>query len=215
MRSEIGVAGIVPVLVDADNIFIELNATVFVDDFVFLKASDIKKLVANYAVSFNEKNLENFAGTFEHSRFTEGVNDLHPSIKSNLVKVLIFKKIFPDTRVKTTFEFSFMNKIASVYTNSFSFEGKTVTIKSSADGTLNVYETVNNTDSLVRAAIGTVDFTSGDGIVSDITVTRVNKLTNDLRFYAVPVVENIRSGKNNIVVIDSINTEVEQERNDG
>ncbi|QIW87778.1 baseplate wedge protein [Agrobacterium phage OLIVR5] len=207
---EVGVGGIIPIIVDVDNIFVDLDVKVYVDDFVFLKQSQIADLVRNYSEVFNRDKLEKFGAIFEHSIYTAGINYLDTTISSNLTGVKISKRIYPDTRIMTTFEFSFMNPIKDVVSNSFTYSGKQVFIKSASDGTLSIYEIIEGKDILVREKIGTVNFETGDVVVSDIVVSKVNQTTKDIRFSATPLINNIYSNKNNVVKISDVKVTVER-----
>ena len=207
---QIGVGGIIPIIVDVDNIFVDLEVKVFVDDFVFLKQSQIADLVRGYSELYNNDRLEQFGGIFEHSVYTAGVNNLDATISSNLTGVKISKRIFPDTRVMTNFEFSFMNPVKDVVSNSFTYSGKQVFIKSDSNGTLSIFEIIDGKDILVRDNVGSVNFESGDVSVADLIVSRVNQTTKDIRFSATPLINNIYSNKNNIVAINDVNVTVER-----
>lgn len=207
---EIGVGGIIPIIVDVDNIFVDLEVKVYVDDFVFLKQSQISDLVRGYAEMFNRDRLEKFGAIFEHSIFTAGINNLDQTISNNLTKVKISKRIFPDTRRMTTFDFSFMNAIKDVVSNSFTFMGKQVFIKSSSDGTLSIHEIIEGKEILVRQNIGRVDFETGEVVISDIYISKVNQTTKDIRFSATPLIDNIYSNKNNVVKINDVKITVER-----
>ena len=207
---EIGVGGIIPIIVNVDNIYVDLEVKVYVDDFVFLKQSQIADLVRGYADLYNKDRLEKFSGIFEHSIFTAGVNNLDATISNNLTGVKISKRIFPDTRVMTNFEFSFMNPVKDVITNSFTYSGKSVFIKSDSEGSLSIYEIIDGQDILVRSNVGHVNFETGDVQVADLIVSRVNQSTKDIRFSATPLINNIYSNKNNVVKINDVNVTVER-----
>nr|CAI3971109.1 baseplate wedge subunit [Ochrobactrum phage ORM_20] len=207
---EIGIGGIIPIIVDVDNIFVDLEVKVFVDDFVFLKQSQIADLVRGYAAFYNNDRLEKFGGIFEHSVFTAGVNNLDATISSNLTGVKISKRIYPDTRIKTNFEFSFMNPVKDVISNSFTYSGKQVFIKSALDGTLSIFEIIDGKDILVRQNVGNVNFETGEVAVADLIVSRVNQSTKDIRFSATPLINNIYSNKNNVVKINDVIVTVER-----
>jgi hypothetical protein len=207
---EIGVGGIIPIIVDVDNIYVDLDVKVYVDDFVFLKSSRITELVLGFSEKFNNDNLEKFGGVFEHSIYTEGVNNLDDTITSNVTSVKLQKRVFPDTRIRTAFEFSFMNKIKDVSSNSFTYDTKSVFIKSKIDGTLSIFEVIEGEDVLVRPNVGTVSFETGEVAIADLVVSRVNQLTKDIRFYATPLIPNVYSNRNNVVTINDVKVTVER-----
>ncbi|ASV44638.2 baseplate wedge subunit [Agrobacterium phage Atu_ph04] len=208
--NSMGMGGIAPVIVDTDNIYIDISTKVFVDNYVFITASDIKNLVTEYAMQFDRKNLNNFESIFEFSPFTSGIDKLHSSISSNITSILIHKRVTPDVRVSTSFSSSFMNPVKNVYTNNFTFAGKTVFIKSQPDGTLNIYEIVDGKDILVKPGVGFANMRTGEITVREIVIDRVNPQTRDVRFYAEPLIQNIKSSKNNVVTISSIDTSVDR-----
>jgi hypothetical protein len=208
--NQIGISGIIPIIVDVDNIYISINSRVFVNDYIFLKSSDIIKKVDTYAQSVNDDTLNSFNAIFEYSKFTSGIDDLDDSITSNITTIQIHKRVFPDTRIDTNFQTSFMNPIKNVVSNNFTYDSKTVFIRSTTDGSLNIYEVINDKEVLVREKVGTVNFDTGELTVSNITINRVNPQTKDVRFYADPVINNVKSLRNNIVTISDISVTVEQ-----
>jgi hypothetical protein len=208
--NQVGIAGVIPIIVDVDNIYVDINSRVFVNDYVFLKSSDIVNKVKSYADSYNSTNLNRHNAEFEFSKFTAGIDQIDDSIKSNITSIKIYKRVFPDTRINTNFQTSFMNNVQNVVSNNFIFGTKTVFIKSTADGSLNIYEVVNGVEILVLAGVGTINFATGELTVSNITISKVNQQTKDIRFYADPVINNVKSLRNNIVTISNIDVVVEQ-----
>ncbi|AKE44712.1 putative baseplate wedge [Sinorhizobium phage phiM9] len=208
--NQIGISGIIPIIVDVDNIYIDLNIRVFVNDYIFLKSSDIITKVRNYAQFYNDENLNSFNSEFEFSKFTAGIDDIDDSITSNITSILLHKRVFPDTRINTNIQTSFMNPIKSIISNNFMFETKTVFVRSTFLGSLNIYEVIDGSDVLVRENVGTVNFDTGELSISDITINRVNPQTKDIRFYAEPVINNVKSLRNNIVTISEVTATVEQ-----
>ena len=207
-----GIAGVIPVLVDVDNTFIDVTTTVFVRDFVHITSSQVDDLVRAYVVDYNKNNLEQFEGEFRHSRFVAGIDDLDSVISSNITTVKLQKRVFPDIRVSTSFSLTFHNKISSLVTNSFTFGTnlKTVFMKADSSGQINVYEVIGDSEILVQNNVGFVDFKTGDVSVNNITIYKTNDATKDIRFFADPVVDNISSLRNNICVIDSVNITIER-----
>ncbi|QIG69625.1 baseplate wedge subunit protein [Rhizobium phage RHph_I46] len=202
--NDIGTSGVIPILVDVDNIYIDISTQVFVDGSVTLKSSDIINAVKKYAQEFNDKYLNSFESIFEYSKFTAGVDEVDDSISSNDTTILIHKRVFPDTRVSTNFSTSFMNSVKNIVSNNFTYDSKTVFIKSTTNGDLNIYEVIDGKDILVKEKVGSIDFITGDLTVNEIVITRVNPQTKDLRFFAEPLTKNISSIKNNIVTISNI-----------
>lgn len=208
--NQLGIAGIIPIIVDVDNIYIDVNSRVFVNDYIFLKSSDIITKVKQYAQDYNDASLNSFNAEFEFSKFTAGIDDIDDSITSNITTIQLHKRVFPDTRINTNFSTSFMNPIKNVVSNNFTYDSKTVFIRSSTTGALNIYEVIGGADVLVRESVGTVNFDTGELSVSDITINRVNPQTKDIRFYADPVINNVKSLRNNIVTISEVTVTVEQ-----
>lgn len=208
----IGTSGVIPILVDVDNIYIDISTQVFVDGSVTLKSSDIINDVKKYAQEFNDENLNSFESIFEYSQFTAGIDKLNDSISSNDTTIQIYKRVFPDTRVSTNFSTSFMNPVKNVVSNNFTYDTKTVFIRSVSNGNLNIYEVIGGTDVLVKENVGSINFSTGELTVNDIVIARVNPQTKDVRFYAEPLTKNISSLKNNIVTISNVDVYPKQKK---
>lgn len=202
---DIGIAGVIPVIVDVDNTYIDISSTIYVDDFVFLTSSEIEELSIDYAASYNTDNLSTFAGKFEHSQFVGGIDDLNSVISSNITTISLQKRIFPALAQTTSFAFTFHNAITSLYSDSFVFGDnlKTVILRADNTGSINIYEATGGNEVLVKSGAGVVDFNTGAITITDIVIFKSNEVTKDLRFHATPLEPNVNSIKQNILVIDS------------
>lgn len=210
---EFGNAGVIPIFVDVDNTYIDLNVSVFARDFVFLTSSDLEDLVREFVVDYNQNNLERFDGRFEHSQFVSGVDELSEVISSNITEVRLQKRIFPDTRTQTSFNLSFHNPIQDLVSNSFILGSNlnTAIMRANGDGQIDIFEIVGETEALVESNVGQVDFSTGQLSVENITIFRTNDVTRDIRFFATPVIENVESFQNNILVVDTVDVGISRE----
>ena len=105
------VASVVPELVDASVIFIELTSRVFYDQSTTnLTADAIKgKVIENLSKYIASSDTEKFGGKFRYSKFISTIDSSDRSIRSNLTNVTMRKDFYPSLNNNAYYELCFNN----------------------------------------------------------------------------------------------------------
>ena len=108
------VASVIPEIVDASIIFVEMYSRIFYDPRVTTSTADAVKAkiienINNYIVS---SDTEKFGGKFRYSKFISVIDSSDRSIKSNLTEIVMRKDFYPSLNNKAYYEFCFNNQFA-------------------------------------------------------------------------------------------------------
>jgi hypothetical protein len=105
------VASVIPELVDASVIFIELTSRVFYDQTTTNQTADaIKgKVIENLSKYIQSSDTEKFGGKFRYSKFISTIDSSDRSIRSNLTNVTMRKDFYPSLNNNAYYELCFNN----------------------------------------------------------------------------------------------------------
>jgi len=105
------VASVVPEIVDASIIFVEIQSRIFYSQSTTnLSADKIKtKVIENINKYIESSDTEKFGGKFRYSKFISAIDNSDRSIKSNLSNILMRKDFYPSLNNKTYYELCFNN----------------------------------------------------------------------------------------------------------
>jgi len=105
------VASVVPELVDASVIFIELTSRIFYDQTITnLTADAIKgKVIENLTKYIESSDTEKFGGKFRYSKFISTIDSSDRSIRSNLTNITMRKDFYPSLNNNAYYELCFNN----------------------------------------------------------------------------------------------------------
>jgi hypothetical protein len=105
------VASVVPELVDASVIFVELYSRIFYDQSITNQTSDaIKgKVIENLTKYIESSDTEKFGGKFRYSKFISTIDSSDRSIRSNLTDIVMRKDFYPSLNNNAYYELCFSN----------------------------------------------------------------------------------------------------------
>ncbi len=105
------VASVVPELVDASVIFVELYSRIFYDQTITNQTSDaIKgKVIENSSKYIESSDTEKFGGKFRYSKFISTIDSSDRSIRSNLTDIVMRKDFYPSLNNNAYYELCFSN----------------------------------------------------------------------------------------------------------
>ncbi len=105
------VASVVPELVDASVIFVELYSRIFYDQTITNQTSDaIKgKVIENLSKYIESSDTEKFGGKFRYSKFISTIDSSDRSIRSNLTDIVMRKDFYPSLNNNAYYELCFSN----------------------------------------------------------------------------------------------------------
>ena len=105
------VAAVVPEIVDASILYIELTSKIYYDNSLTNKtAESIRGLaIENIEKYIATSDTEKFGGKFRYSRFVSAIDSADRSIRSNLTTVILRKDFYPSLNNNTYYEICFNN----------------------------------------------------------------------------------------------------------
>jgi len=221
------VASITPVVVDPETLNLILNVNFKYDTNATSSTKEaIESLVSKTVTSFNNDNLKVFSSVFRHSQFTGLVDDVDPSILSNITTVSLGSFYTPNTAGSYSFTVTFGNALYNPHSGHNSASGGVIAstgffisgntnemfFDDDGAGNLRIYYLVGGVRTYFSSTAGTVDYTTGLISVSPVFITTVSNVDGNvssaIRFTAIPSSSDIVGKRNQILEIDTLNTTI-------
>jgi hypothetical protein len=221
--------GITPIVVDPDFLFVGVECEVlYRPSETSLSATDIQAGVKNAILQYNEDELTDFNTEFKTSRFEAAIDNSDPSISSNDTNTVLRKTFRAEPFIRTFPTVEYRNEIVpgTMTSSSFVADGRryqytdfnpnnntfTVTQVENRAVITNRINTVYLKDITIPGSIsyspaGSIDYKTGSIAINAITPTSFEGRMG-IDFLARPVLENIVSSQNDVIVIDPDNINV-------
>jgi hypothetical protein len=108
------VASVIPEIVDASIIFVEMYSRIFYDPRVTTSTADAvkAKIIENINNYIASSDTEKFGGKFRYSKFISVIDSSDRSVKSNLTEIVMRKDFYPSLNNTAYYEFCFNNQFA-------------------------------------------------------------------------------------------------------
>jgi hypothetical protein len=202
------VQSITPVMADPDYTYLNLSVKIHVDfSKTSLSSNQVQTAVQQAIASWNDNNLKQFNADFRFSQLTSTINQVDPSVISNEIDVVLYKLVEPMTGQKYSINLAFSTKIMTLLTNKFSVEGKvwiftdTITGVTTVPGALYMVEQNPALSVPNYRTAGAIDYTNGIVTINSLVYDQVSG--TGIKFYAVPVNQDIYASMNQILEIDT------------
>lgn len=157
--------------------------------------------IINAAITkYMTNNIQKFKGVLRYSQLLSAIDSADYSITGNETSILLSKVLGVNLYTKNNFLFSFSNSMkAGTLSSSVYYDGITQNqlYLKDLNGGINVYYSSNGLDVLYLANVGTVNYTTGEVIISNLSVASLNSLSFNISMS--PVSQNIYSSKNVIL----------------
>ena len=221
---------ITPEFVDPEFTYIDVNVIVKYNVNISTKQPEEIRTIVQAAINeYSDVYLDDFESTLRYSQLLKAIDEADTAIVGNETQVRAIKTLatptlrigrpsnyvidfdMPLSREYYVTENRFSTSLShTVQSSSFTFNGKTCTIKDNA-GTLNIVTDQEN-ESVVVQSVGLTDVDTGRITLIDFNPSDVPG--GIIKFYAVPASSDIRSTKNIIlrVLEQDINVDVERVR---
>lgn len=217
------VLGITPYVIDPETLYLVVNSNVNYDKkYTSLTPTDIASIVKSAIETYNVNSLLDFNIEFLLSDFTTMIDNSYVAISSNETKIQLKKisSIGIDKSAYIAIEYN--NKIipGTVISSEFSSNGRiyrytdynpnnnTLSIVQNANGTTIINSSKNMYLCDITAVgqqtytvAGTIDYEIGHIDLNLITINSFNG-NPGVEFYATPIAENIKAGRNDLLTID-------------
>jgi len=222
------VASITPVIVDVQTTKLILQVTFKFDSSKTTKnSSSLETLVTNTLRSYNNNTLGQFEGMFRYSKLAGLVDDTDTSITGNIINVTLAHNLTPTLGTATSYTIQFNNKLYNPHDGHNSVAGGIISstgFKISGDATnvmffddngsgiLRLYYEVAGVRIYQDETAGTVDYTIGKIVISNINITTISDVdgaaSSIIRITASPDSNDIVPVRNQILEIDFVNSTV-------
>jgi hypothetical protein len=222
------VASITPVIVDVQTTKLILQVAFKFDSSKTTKnSSSLETLVTNTLRSYNNNTLGQFEGMFRYSKLAGLVDDTDTSITGNIINVTLAHNLTPTLGTATSYTIQFNNKLYNPHDGHNSVAGGIISstgFKISGDATnvmffddngsgiLRLYYEVAGVRIYQDETAGTVDYTIGKIVISNINITTISDVdgaaSSIIRITATPDSNDIVPVRNQILEIDFVNSTV-------
>jgi len=208
--------GITVSIVDPLFIYLSADITVKYDyNSTTLSSEQLKTNVLSAVTVFNDLYLNDFNSKFRYSNFVCAIDEVDSSVINNDTTVVPYFLLNPVLSADNEFDLSYGAEILvtspidtthsittekGVYSTQFVYAGKNCVIEDDGDGNIRIVEITVSSHREV-AKIGTVDYTSGVVIISNLNVESYSG--NGIKLYAKPVGLDFQSSPRHILKIDN------------
>jgi len=218
------VASITPVIVDPEILQLVLSTTVKYNSTLTTKTnSDLKALAETTISTFNTNNLEKFDAVFRHSNLLKELDATDVSILSSTVAVKLKRSISLTLGTSTKYTINFNNTAyhpaagwtqTVVESGGFYLSGNTNVQYIDDDGNGNIrtfYLLGGTTKTITNAAAGTINYTTGQIVLTSFNITAVVSSSGKLDITIKPDSNDVIPVRNQVVEIDTVSSTVTAE----
>lgn len=199
-----GIVSIEPVFIEPEYTYIKINSKVRYNiNRTTLNENDIKVLVSEAILNYNESNLDDFNRTLRYSRLSTAIDNADTSIVSNETTIQAIKLLSYEDLANKTAVIDFYFPVKQISSGLFQYKGRQCTIKNIDSGLF-----IFAGDQQVEA-IGTIDLQAGKLSVNSFLF---DTPFNEIEIYAVPVELDINTKRNSILSIRSSDISITTER---
>jgi hypothetical protein len=219
------VASIRPTFVNPEVTKIKLKTNFKFDSKTTTKSvGDLETLIRTTITNYNSNDLQNFDVVFRHSKISRLIDGTDSSILSNSTRITLNKIVTPVLNTITQYVINFNNplynphvdhnKVMGGITSStgFTISTNTNTLYLDDDGSGNIrtyYLVGGTTRTYVDSTAGTIDYTTGKIVLTDLTITGTTSTDGKISIDILPASNDIVSVRNQLLEIDLANTSVD------
>jgi hypothetical protein len=219
------VASIRPTFVNPEVTKIKLKTNFKFDSKTTTKSvGDLETLIRTTISNYNSSDLQNFDVVFRHSKISRLIDSTDTSILSNTTRITLNKIVTPVLNTITQYVINFNNplynphvdhnKVMGGITSStgFTISTNTNTLYLDDDGSGNIrtyYLVGGTTRTYVDSTAGTIDYTTGKIVLTDLTITGTTSTDGKISIDILPASNDIVSVRNQLLEIDLANTSVD------
>lgn len=226
------VASVTPVILDPETTKIIPTCNFKFNNTVTAKSKeDLAALITSSIGTFSDDNLEKHEAIFRYSKFITMIDEVDPSILSNITKIKMSKTFLPTTGSDTKYTISYQNAIYNPHSghgasttgtsaggvlssSGFKYTGDTNVYYYEDDGKgdVNAYYISGTSKVYKSAAVGTVDYTLGKIVLSSENIASVENydgtIQTQIRITVQPSSNDVVPVRNQVLEIDTLNLSV-------
>jgi hypothetical protein len=211
------VAGIQPVFVDINTLYIELDSTVYYNSNYVGSVNNLQSQITNSLTTYSQStDLNKFGGRFKYSKALRIIDATNTSITSNITKVKIRRNLGALINEPANYYVCFENKFHTdadgynIKTTGFYVNGQSdvVYISDSPNtdmktGRLFLFSIDSKNNIIIKSNnIGSIDYTTGILNIDNITVTSTLKPNDIIEIEAIPESNDIIAKKSIYLILD-------------
>ena len=211
------VAGIQPVFVDINVLYVELDSTVYYNSNYIGSVNTLQSQITNSLTKYSQStDLNKFGGRFKYSKALRIIDATNTSITSNITKVKIRRNLGTLINTPTNYFICFENKFHvepdgyNIKTTGFYVSGlsEVVYISDSPNsdmktGRLFLFSIDKNNNIVIKSNnIGSIDYTNGILNIDNITVSSTLKSNDIIEIEAIPESNDIIAKKSIYLILD-------------
>ena len=228
LKNEFTITSVTPVIVDPEFIDIRLTVNFLYNSKNTVKTSetltsDIRTVLENYGAT----TLGQFDSAFRHSVITRLIDNTDDAITSNITTVKLGKDFTPTLNAETKYIIPFSNAIYNphsghgsdmggvVSSSGFFISGDENEMFLNDDGEGNIrlfYLTDGTTTTYKDNTAGTIDYTTGQIILTNLNITSVSNVdgqaSDDIRVIVTPDSNDVIGVRNQVLRLDSANLSI-------
>ena len=221
------VASIVPEIVDPEILYLVLGVTAKYNSTLTEKSkSDIKALVETTIESFNTNNLQKFDSVFRHSNLLKKIDDTDSAILSSTATMKLKRVVTPTLNAITKYTINFNNAAyhpaaswtqTVVESTGFYLDGNTNEqfIEDDGSGKIRTFYLLGGTTkTITNAEAGTINYNTGEVVLTSFNVTAVTNSNNTIDVTIKPDSNDVIPVRQQIIEIDTVATTVVAEVDD-
>ena len=170
------IATVEPIIVDPDYLYLGVDSTIKWDSrLTSLTSETLRAGVTNEILAWAQNNVEKFETYFRYTALLREIDNYDQGILNNITNVTVKKKISPSIGETHKYTMKFSNAIhyphkghqGAVTSSTFTYAGYTSCRLSDLDGVIQINGFTSKGESaLIDAAAGTVDYVTGDVVLS-------------------------------------------------
>ena len=228
LKNSYSIASIIPEVIDPEYTKLELTTTFNYNSKNTVKSSET--LISNVISTirkYNTENLTAFNNPFRHSALTTLIDDTDNSITSNITTIKLTQAFTPTLNFATKYTIKFNNALYNPHSghnaasggilssSGFKISGNTNEIFLDDDGNGNVrsyYNTASATKSYVDETAGTINYTTGEIILTSFNITSVSDVdgatATTIKVKVVPDSNDVIAVRNQVLEIDLDNSKI-------
>ena len=191
-----------------------------------LNPEQVKSLVVNQIVNYDQTNLNDFKSSFKYSKFVSSIDETSGvNILSNDTEVDVYKRYEPIIGENTNVNLNFSlplnisgatlgsqynsDDFTAISSSAFVYNGDSVFIEDNGNGILRLIKTVLNKKIVIIENIGIVDYATGALTLINFRVDSLPLGETYIRIYAKLASKNFETKENTILALETSQLKIE------
>ena len=198
-------AGINQKIIDLKILYVEIDSFVYYNASKVTSATDLKKVTLDSITQdASSIDLNKFGGRFKYSKVLSVIDGTSDAITSNITRVIIRRDLRSQLNRTAQYELCFGNAFRAVAagrnikSTGFKILGVAETVyftdipnSDLKTGVLSVVRQVNDEVLVIKKDAGTIDYETGEILISSLTITETSKDDGVIEIQAVPLSNDI------------------------